>query len=76
MMTMNNENYEYETKKIKTCNDNKTTILDLLTNDITREQKINYLNIALTKYFPELEGDISNIYRFNIYELWIKKIHI
>ncbi len=47
---------EYENKKEKTCND-KTTIIEVLTNDFTREQKINYLDSALTSIFPELEGD-------------------
>ena len=47
---------EYEGKKTKTCND-KTTIIEVLTNDFTREEKINYLDSALTSVFPQLEGD-------------------
>ena len=58
----NNENNLYKskkTKKVKNYNKKDATILDLI-KDTSCEYstKLYELNIALTKYFPPLEGDI------------------
>jgi len=58
----NNENNFYKTKKskkIKNYNKKDATILDLI-KDTSCEYstKLYELNIALTKYFPPLEGDV------------------
>ena len=58
----NNENNFYKskkTKKVKNYNKKDATILDLI-KDTSCEYstKLYELNIALTKYFPPLEGDI------------------
>ena len=51
------EEYESPSKKSKKIND-KVTVLDILQNDdYSRDQKIQFIDTALTSVFPKLEGD-------------------
>ena len=51
--------YYKKAKKIKNYNKKGITILELIKdNNCEYSTKLNELNIALTKYFPKLEGDI------------------
>ena len=56
-----NENVSYiykKKKKIKSCNDKSSNILDIIkNNNYDYDTKFYELNYCLTKFFPSLEGD-------------------
>ena len=54
-----NNNFKRKIKKIKHYNKKDANILDVIKdNKCEYATKLNELNIALTKFFPQLEGDI------------------
>tara|TARA_Y100000022_G_scaffold87521_2_gene75400 strand:- start:1429 stop:5151 length:3723 start_codon:yes stop_codon:yes gene_type:complete len=49
----NEYNYQKKVQKIR----NNTSIIELLKSNMEHDDKINYINCSLKKYFPPLEGD-------------------